>query len=242
MEFQTGTNWHVSVAEKVKALRVALKLTQDELGERAGYPENGRVYVSKIERGDNKVSTIKAREQLAKGFGLTPDDLSAFLEDRMSVEEALRCVGRKGDKVDAPATIPAVDDAQSAVEAALGQAFDAKVHTLRDLDAVRGSIRRIHKLEATEADFIEAARTWLDAAARLRRHGKTVDLEALLVAVTLGTKALPHQIERAEQRDEAVTAEAEAELRGLGGEPGQAAAMGERLKRLAKRSQGTDDE
>lgn len=239
MEHGLGTNWYVSVADKVKALRVALKLTQDFVGTRAGYPENGRVYVSKIERGDNKVSTVKAREQLARGLGLSVEALASYLEDRSTLEET---VSRASDEVsvlvaEAPAVRLPVEDVQSPLEAALAHAFDPKTHVLKDLDAVRSSLRHSHQWQAEEADFVGAARTWLDAAARLRRAGKAVDLEALLFAVTLGTKALPQQIERQEQRDAQMAEEAAEQLRAMGGEPGQGAEMGDRLKRLAKKAQ-----
>lgn len=243
MDMTVDTNRYVStIADKALALRKALGLTQEALGKRAGYPNNPRVYVAKIERGDNKLSTVAAREQFAQGVGLEIDALGAYLDGKKSLEDVLG--NRPLEPIATSAHLspvePVIDEAQSPLEAALANAFNPKKHTLKDLDAVRASLRKTHQWQAEDADFVEAARTWLDAAARLRRAGKPVDAESLVYALTLGTKALPHQIERAEQRDAAETAEAEAELRALGGEPGQGAAMGERLKRLAKKAQGAE--
>ncbi len=71
----------MSTAARVKALRSALKLSQDELAARAGHGWE-RHYVSKIERGANKASSYDAREALAQGFGLSVPELIAYLDGR----------------------------------------------------------------------------------------------------------------------------------------------------------------
>jgi transcriptional regulator with XRE-family HTH domain len=60
-----------NVAVAVKELRETLGLTQEQLSLRAGFPGGSRVYVAKIETGRNELSTIAARERVAKGFALT---------------------------------------------------------------------------------------------------------------------------------------------------------------------------
>lgn len=231
--------WHMSVAERVKAIRERLDLTQVEVAERSGGAVTQDI-VAKLESGKNKGNGAQTRQGLASAFGLTLDTISAYLDGKIGLDDALQKTKSIENARLNPAPTVDIEDAQSPLEAALGQAFDAKKHTLKDLDAVRSSLRKTHQWQFPEADLVEAAGLWLNAAARLRRAGKPVDAESIVYALTLGTKALPHQIERAERRDAAAAAEAEAELREIGGEPGQGAAMGERLKKLAKKQQSDD--
>lgn len=62
----------MSVGEEVKRRRKAIKLTQNELGERIGLDASA---ISKIERGSTQNLKPKQLEQLCQLFGCTPSDL-----------------------------------------------------------------------------------------------------------------------------------------------------------------------
>lgn len=186
------------VAARVRALREALELTQEELGKRCGHEENGRVYLSKIETGKNKLGSVQARADLAKGFGISRDDLDDYLAGALPLQEMTRRAQRgvtHPELVDPPRrdTPPppapeGTDDYEDALEASLLWSLDRERHTMRDIDAVRAVLRNTPRMRDPDADLIASARIWLDAAARLRKQGKPVTIESLLMAVTVGLK------------------------------------------------------
>lgn len=75
-----------TVADRVRALRKALKLTQEELGKRG---DLDRVEVTRVENGWNQATSGRIRHGLAKGFGLTLEAAYAYLEGRIDLEAAL---------------------------------------------------------------------------------------------------------------------------------------------------------
>jgi DNA-binding XRE family transcriptional regulator len=93
-----------TAADLVKALRVRLGLTQDALAEKA---EIRRTDVVRIEVGTNKVTSYALRQALAVGFGLSLDELVAYLSGKMTVEAAVEAIARH--KGGAPAK-PEADD------------------------------------------------------------------------------------------------------------------------------------
>lgn len=114
---------------------------------------------------------------------------------------------------------PPVDlsDAVSPLEAAIGAAFKAERHTIRDIDAVRKVLRSSGQLQATDADLKAAAEAWLDAAAQLRREDLPVTTELLLFRVTVARKPGAMDVARAEQReaDDLERQKAEAAAKGI---------------------------
>lgn len=186
-------------AARVRSLREALNLTQDELGRRAGHGANGRVYLSKIETGKNQLNTVASREQLARGFGLSRSDLDAYLAGTLSLAQTLGRVHKHPMDEEEPVERPyretppppapeGYDERDDAFEACLLWALDKDRHNVRDLDAVRGVWRNSAQMREPGDDLIALARIWLDAAAALRKQGKPVTLETLLVAVSVGLK------------------------------------------------------
>lgn len=206
MVTELGTNWYVETKDRVKALRKALGLTQEAVGERAGYGDNARVYVSKIERGDNQVSTVKARTQLARGFGLSPDDLAAYLEGYLSMEDAAELA--RGGKPTAPKPIapelvvvreptgPAVPgEVLSAFEETLLALLRADDRfTFADSDAVRALFPIGAPLMRVGVDLVDTVRGWALAARRLRLDGKSTDPTSVMgLASMTGKGALAEQ-------------------------------------------------
>lgn len=183
-----------TVAESVRTLREALNLTQGELSRRAGFSKGAGAYISKIERGDNALSDRETHAKLARGFGLTPMRFDLYLRGDLSLEEALSLV-RLREQTEPPEPepeeqpeAPAPEEDEDPFSVALLWALDRDRHTMRDIDAVRAALRATARMASPGTDLIEAARAWLDAAARLRRAGKPVTIETLLLEVTVGSK------------------------------------------------------
>lgn len=177
-----------NVAVAVKELRETLGLTQEQLSLRAGFPGGSRVYVAKIETGRNELSTIAARERVAKGFGLTREQLDAYLEGRATLETTAaiaRAEAPPPPKVQVPIYERDGYEPESPFDGALIAELDKSRHSLRDLDAVRAATAGVVKLSALHPHLALCARSWLDAAAALRKRGERVSLETLLVEVTV---------------------------------------------------------
>ena len=178
-----------TVAAAVKELRESLGMTQEELSVRAGFPGGSRVYVAKIETGRNELSTIAARERVAKGFGLSREQLDAYLEGRATLEATAAIARAEAPppppKVQVPLYERAGYEPESPFDGALIAELDKSRHSLRDLDAVRAATTGVVKLSALHPHLALCARSWLDAAAALRKRGERVSLETLLVEVTV---------------------------------------------------------
>jgi DNA-binding XRE family transcriptional regulator len=71
---------------RLRALRDALDLAQWELAEKAGLT---RTAYAALETGVNQCSSYRMRKLVSRGLGLTVEDGTAYLEGRLSVEEAL---------------------------------------------------------------------------------------------------------------------------------------------------------
>lgn len=87
----------------------------------------------------------------------------------------------------APPAIRVEPASESPLERALGAAFDHTRHTISDLRAVQDALTDgLFPWQTIELDLVEAARTWLDAAAQMRREGQAVSTVGILFRVTLG--------------------------------------------------------
>lgn len=107
---------------------------------------------------------------------------------------------------------------------ALLVALDPERHELEGLDAIRSTLASTDLAQRSASDMIEAARRWLDAAARLRRRGEPVTAAGVLVEATLAPAL--------EERVAAANAEGDRKAEELGVAPGAAAGrLTEALKR-----------
>lgn len=218
-----GVNWHMDTGTRAKALRERLGLTQDQAAERGGLR---RDEVTKVERGTNKASTSRIREGLARAYGVTLDQLAGYLEGSLSLASLPlpEMPPRESPQVER-------DDAHGALAAELWRVADRERHTLADVDAVRMILAsEVDRQERRSLDLSDAARAWLDAAARLRRRGERVTAPALLVALLERSSA---DAERAAERATVANAEGDRKARELGVEPGSAS--GALKKALEKR-------
>lgn len=178
---------------RFRELRERLGLTQQQIGDRAGY---GRDAINKVEGGKSQVSSARMRDGLADALGLARADLDAFIGGRITVDEA---VARSGSREPSPAPVVPITaaapraetrvvyDDEDALEATITQALDpAHGHLLRDARSVQEAMRPLRFKHAADVPGVEAVRRWLDAAAALRRRGEPVTAAALLVMVSSG--------------------------------------------------------
>lgn len=221
-EAPKGADCHrmsTEIAAMVKALRERLGLSQQAVADRGGFP---RPQLAKIETGHNKLSTADMRRQLALGLGVTVRTLEAYIEGGMTLDDAVSTVTGP----EAQTTAIADTDDGRAIGHALVQAIKPGRHELEDLDAVRSLLKGVELLqdERDGFDLVGAAGRWLDAAAYLRRRGRSVTAGAVLVQSTAAPESF---IERAA----AANAEGDRKARELGVEPGSAAKALNALRR-----------
>jgi transcriptional regulator with XRE-family HTH domain len=82
----------VSVADRLRALRKHLGLTQDQL---ANASELERVVIVQIENARNQASSYAVRKALAKGTGFPVERLSSYLDDEVTLDELLKAPANK---------------------------------------------------------------------------------------------------------------------------------------------------
>lgn len=80
----------MKVGDRVRILRERRGWTQAELADNTGSISCRRSYVAKVEIGLNQLSSYELRHALAHGFGLSPEEFDAYLDGRISVDEAAR--------------------------------------------------------------------------------------------------------------------------------------------------------
>jgi transcriptional regulator with XRE-family HTH domain len=168
--------------ERLRALRKRLNLSQDDVAARAG-PDFRRDYVTKAETGANKLRSADIRIALAKGLGLSRDDLERYLEGELPLDEAVALAkaprAEKGPRVVREPTAPEPDDQASALERALFPAMASGRFEPADFDAARQTIRETFRYLREGVDEGEVARGFLEAARQLREEGKATTAAAV---------------------------------------------------------------
>lgn len=86
----------MKIGDRVRILRERRRWTQADLADRTGSDSMRRTYVAKVEIGLNQLTSYELRAALAKGFGLSLEEFDAYLDGRLSVDEA----ARRGDEVE----------------------------------------------------------------------------------------------------------------------------------------------
>lgn len=102
------TVFHVATKDRVRAIREALGLTQEELAERTLRLE--RVEVQKIESGKNKATTDRVRAGLATAFGVTRDTVALYLDEAISFDEMMRRISEARSPDPEHVTLPDLPD------------------------------------------------------------------------------------------------------------------------------------
>lgn len=216
-----------TTAARTRALRKRLGLTQDDVAARAarGDPEFRRDYVTKVETGANKATSLRIQQGLARGLGLTTDDLAAYLAGRITTEEAAQRAVQlpRGDlqiERDHEERVP--EDDETPLETALFRVMNPDQHTARDFDAARAAIRGTGRKLHPHADIEATAKRLLDAAYQLRIEGEQVTTNNILWRAAVGKTERAAEVVR--EVSDAHAAEVDASLRAAGHEPGQGSA------------------
>ena len=198
-------------AQRQRSLKAALKAfvarsgSQHIAAEALGYTQ---ARLSQIIADDLPIS-MRLANALASAEGTTLDGLAR--QERVPDLPARQAVS--------PSPSPRVEFAdEPATPRTLAEAIDAALdkargHTYVDGRAVELALGETFQFEAG-ADVVGAVTAWLDAARNIRRRGLAVTTQALLAEVTLGRSARARQV--ADERDDAVNAEADAGVDELG--------------------------
>lgn len=199
-----------AAARRVQSILEARGWTRQRL-EREAKLTTG--YASRWLNGDRQSADVEKVQAIAKALGvrwewvLSGDGLREAPQDPESQPAA-------ADEA----------DTEGPLERALGLVFTPGRHQLSDANAVRATFSGMSFRERSEADMLEAARCWIDAAASLRRRGLRVTAESIAEEVTFSRGAA--------ERAASANAAGDAKARELGVEPGSAAdRLSEALKR-----------
>lgn len=214
----------VKTSERVKALRTALDLTQEQVAARSqGQVNQGTL--AKIEGGKNNLTGAKAREGLAHAFDLGLDDFADYLAGSLDIRGILARQRTAAVPV-APRELRVEredhrvpDDGETPEEAALLRVMDPAQFTMRDLDAARAATRAPSRKRIPDADLDAVALDALRAARALRLAGEPTDPLSVMRYALEGRHARTAEVVASIARDE--EAESAERLRALGHEPGQ---------------------
>lgn len=99
------------LGQRLKALRKARRITQDELSTAA---QLDRVAVVHIETGRNQASSYAVREALARGLNLPIERLAAYLDGKIQLEQILTETSKVTDPRSAAAALAREDGVQEA--------------------------------------------------------------------------------------------------------------------------------
>jgi transcriptional regulator with XRE-family HTH domain len=105
-----------TLGSRLRQLREALELTQDEVSMRS-VDQDGRILrrieVGHVESGRNMASTLRVRTSLARAFGATEAELFDYLDGRVSLADFLK------ERARPSRTAAGIDDAKSQREQAI---------------------------------------------------------------------------------------------------------------------------
>lgn len=149
--------------ERLRVLREERGLSQTALARKAGV---GHTTVGRYERGEVDDPGVNTLLAFAKALRLDADDAIEVAEAHATPAPSAPTPPPMGQ---------AMVGREGAIETALLEAFEKGRHTFADVDAVR-ELLRASSAQVTAATQV---RGLLDAAARLRETGRTVDAGAI---------------------------------------------------------------
>lgn len=149
-----------AAADRIRARREALKLSQGQLAARAA------VHQSQVSR--------------AEGRGDPPSEAA-----RAKILAALAAIETSGATPATDAVMARAGTSGTVLEVSVGEAFDPGRHLLRDAVAVMREFERVALPQMSAQELRQLCAQWLDAAARLRAEGTPVTSHAIVAAVSL---------------------------------------------------------
>jgi transcriptional regulator with XRE-family HTH domain len=213
-----------TLASRLRAAMAHAGLNQKQLEARAKLSQG---YASRVLSGQRVHLDAVRVNRIAQACGVDFEWLSTGRGTMLSARTPSPVtVTGKDRTVDEPvsygahrAHLPRNDTPEASVnplEEALAEAFRQGSFSLADLDAVRDLVRNGAALLRGKEHLVDAARSWLSAAAALRKAGTPVTFATLAWQMT--TLGVPRSAEALARRDEAINQEALQELRELGAE------------------------
>ena len=194
-----------TLADRVRAAMEHAGLNQKQVEEGAGLSLG---YMSRVLHGQRERIDAARLDRIANACGVDFEWLSTG-KGAMTARRAAE------GSPEAPAPAPE-REGPNPLEDALAAAFRQGSFALADLDAVRGLVRNGATLLRDKEHLVDAARSWLHAAAALRKAATPVTFATLAWQVTtLGSARAGGAFER---RDAALNHEAQRELQALGAE------------------------
>ncbi len=178
----------MKVGDRVRLLRDRRAWSQTDLAARVG-PDFPRSYIGKIEIGLNQLSSYDLRTTIAKAFGLRLEEFDAYLDGRLSVDDA----AKRGEETDDdPLALMGLDPEiplrpvpekpptptvweQALWDAARGDGFGPQ-----DYESVLRALPPQFDPNALGFEPKEVARGLLSAAVALRRRATPVTQRSLL--------------------------------------------------------------
>lgn len=187
---------------RLKRLRSELGLTQEEVAQRGGLDRSS---VVKLERGVTQGRSGPMREGLARGFGLTVEDVAKLLDGRLT-PKAAAVLARTPHQaaplppetvMDAdPGYVPAPGRSAHEFSHVLTDAFRAGHGDAEDFDEVRRVVVQAGDLHVTDpGQLSRLAVRLLNASKRLRAKGLRVSWVTLMVELGVNVRPLDDEEE-----------------------------------------------
>lgn len=197
-------------SDRLKAARKARGLSQMALAEAC---KTSQVTISRLEQGATKDADAVLRRRLVAALGVPEAELFDDPEDARAPADPVL--------VRDPAP-QIVSGSSTRLTRALGRAFNPDCHEIRDITTVDRALKSAMHFEGVEdAQLIEAAGKWLDAAAHFRRVGVEPSYGDLALRVTLGKTQRAREVDDA--AGDVLNAEWDEKARAMGLEPGSGA-------------------
>ncbi len=196
-----------SLAERVRAAMEHAGMNQKQLETRARLSLG---YMSRVLNGQRERIDASRIDRIAAACGVDFEWLSTGKGGMVS-----RRAEARGDVAVEPVE-PAPAEESNPLEDALAAAFRQGSFALADLDAVRALVRNGAALLRDKEHLVDASRSWLLAAASLRKANTPVTFATLAWQMTAA--ASPRAAGSMHDRDAALNREAQRELQALGAE------------------------
>lgn len=219
-----------TTGSRVKALREAKGWSQEQLARGAGVVQ---MTVSKLERGLMKKPSHDTLSGIARALGVRVEELTGQANDALPPGPAPAPRVRVVMDADTAGDVAALESVLLALTA-------TGSYELADFDAARTVVRETYR--HLKPDAVEQhADALLRAAKGLRKEGKPATVTDILARMAYGPARGAYEA-GAEERDR-VNAEADAELRAKGYEPGKGrAAVEARLAQIAAKKRRYEEE
>ncbi len=193
-----------TLADRVRAAMEHAGLNQKQVEERAKLSLG---YMSRVLHGQRERVDAARLDRIANACGVDFEWLSTGKGGMTS---------RRATDVEGTPTAAPEHEESNPLEDALAAAFRQGSFALADLDVVRALLRNGAALLRDKEHLVDAARSWLHAAAALRKTSTPVTFATLAWQMT--TQGSARAGGALGERDAALNREAQRELQALGGE------------------------